>query len=126
MLYEVITFDSDLCGYARNCIPQPGGTALDTLSDRLMYRLQYRNFGSGRIWELLPDDADRLALNELLDTSFSIASFGQGADGEIYVLDIASGELHRLAQGSDTSADPRITSYNVCYTKLLRSRLRPR
>ena len=39
-------FDSNLCGYSRNCIPQPGGTAVDTLSDRLMNRLQYRNFGA--------------------------------------------------------------------------------
>ena len=38
-------FDSNLCGYSRNCIPQPGGTNVDALSDRLMYRLQYRNFG---------------------------------------------------------------------------------
>jgi hypothetical protein len=40
-------FDSNLCNYSRNCIPQPGTTArLDTLADRLMYRLQYRNFGT--------------------------------------------------------------------------------
>ena len=39
-------FDSNLCGYSRNCIPQPRtGAGLDALSDRLMYRLQYRNFG---------------------------------------------------------------------------------
>ena len=37
----------DLCGYARACLPQPGTTnRLDAISDRLMYRLQYRNFGS--------------------------------------------------------------------------------
>jgi len=42
----VSAFDSDMCGYARNCISQPGGTNLDSLSDRLMFRLQYRNFGS--------------------------------------------------------------------------------
>ena len=31
----------------RNCIPQPDTTnKLDAISDRLMYRLQYRNFGS--------------------------------------------------------------------------------
>ena len=36
-----------MCGYARACIPQPGTTAkVDAISDRLMYRLQYRNFGS--------------------------------------------------------------------------------
>ncbi len=40
-------FDSDLCSYTRNCIPQPGTTAkVDAISDRLMYRLQYRNFGT--------------------------------------------------------------------------------
>ena len=39
-------FDANLCGYSRNCIPQPGGVKVDAISDRLMYRLQYRNFGS--------------------------------------------------------------------------------
>jgi hypothetical protein len=40
--------DTNLCGYARNCIPQPGHPTqgLDALSDRIMYRLQYRNFGA--------------------------------------------------------------------------------
>jgi hypothetical protein len=36
-----------MCNYARNCIPQPGTTVkLDAISDRLMFRLQYRNFGT--------------------------------------------------------------------------------
>ena len=40
-------FDSNMCGYTRNCIPQPGTPAkVDAMSDRLMYRLQYRNFGT--------------------------------------------------------------------------------
>jgi hypothetical protein len=39
-------FDADLCGYARDCLLQPGGARLDALSDRLMWRLQYRNFGT--------------------------------------------------------------------------------
>ena len=35
-----------LCNGGRNCVPQPGtSTALDSLADRLMYRLAYRNFG---------------------------------------------------------------------------------
>ncbi len=43
----VTPFDSNLCGYSRSCIPQRGSSqGLDALSDRLMYRLQYRNFGS--------------------------------------------------------------------------------
>ena len=43
----VAPFDSDLCAYSRNCIPQRGTTAkVDAMADRLMYRLQYRNFGT--------------------------------------------------------------------------------
>ncbi|GAB4500570.1 MAG: hypothetical protein Fur0035_01100 [Anaerolineales bacterium] len=38
--------DPTVCA-SRNCIPQPGTTqGLDGIADRLMYRLQYRNFGS--------------------------------------------------------------------------------
>lgn len=39
-------FDADMCGYARCCIPQPGGNHVDAISDRLMWRLTYRNFGA--------------------------------------------------------------------------------
>ena len=40
-------FDSDMCSYSRNCIPQRDTSArVDAISDRLMYRLQYRNFGT--------------------------------------------------------------------------------
>lgn len=36
-----------LCLTTRSCIPQPGTTSgLDAVADRLMHRLQYRNFGS--------------------------------------------------------------------------------
>lgn len=40
-------FDGGLCGLSPSCIPQPGSSPkLDAIADRLMYRLQYRNFGS--------------------------------------------------------------------------------
>ncbi|MBI4587518.1 MAG: hypothetical protein HY725_01650 [Candidatus Rokubacteria bacterium] len=46
-LLATAAFDSNLCNYARNCIPQRGTRRkLDAISDRLMYRLAYRNFGS--------------------------------------------------------------------------------
>ena len=39
--------DPDMCSGARNCIPQPGTTVkVDAIADRLMHRLQFRNFGS--------------------------------------------------------------------------------
>ncbi|MEW6402750.1 MAG: carboxypeptidase-like regulatory domain-containing protein [Chloroflexota bacterium] len=40
-------FDTNMCAGSRNCIPQSGTTRkLDAIADRLMYRLQYRNFGA--------------------------------------------------------------------------------
>ena len=47
-----------MCGYSETCIPQPGTTSkLDALADRLMYRLQYRNFG----------DHESLVVNHTVD-----------------------------------------------------------
>ena len=41
------SFDTNLCGWARGCIPQPGGApGLDSLAGFMMYRLAYRNFGT--------------------------------------------------------------------------------
>jgi uncharacterized repeat protein (TIGR01451 family) len=46
-LLATAAFDSNMCSYSLNCIPQPGTTRkVDALSDRLMYRLAYRNFGT--------------------------------------------------------------------------------
>jgi uncharacterized repeat protein (TIGR01451 family) len=37
--------DADGDGVPRNCIPENGGPGLDSISDRLMYRVAYRNIG---------------------------------------------------------------------------------
>ncbi|MEA3477079.1 MAG: hypothetical protein U9R60_02780, partial [Bacteroidota bacterium] len=44
-------FDYEICSaYRGRCIPQPNTTRkLETISDRLMYRLQYRNFGTHEV-----------------------------------------------------------------------------
>ena len=45
-LLATAAFDADLCG-STPCVRQPGTAArLHALADRLMYRLQYRNFGT--------------------------------------------------------------------------------
>lgn len=53
IVLDTSPFDSNLCGYSTNCVPQPGfdilgfpSPGLDALADRLMYRLAYRNFGT--------------------------------------------------------------------------------
>ena len=43
----VAAFNANLCNFARACISQAGTTAkIDALSDRLMFRNAYRNFGT--------------------------------------------------------------------------------
>ncbi|HEY2514662.1 MAG TPA: hypothetical protein VGI39_27545, partial [Polyangiaceae bacterium] len=42
-----VTAFSPMCGQSGTCVPQPSpGNQLDSLSDRLMFRLTYRNFGT--------------------------------------------------------------------------------
>ena len=46
----ITPFDSDLCfAFRERCVPQPsGGPSLEALADRLMHRLQIRDFGTYR------------------------------------------------------------------------------
>jgi len=45
-----VTAFAALCN-GGTCVTQPGTTnKLDSLADRLMYRLAYRNFGSMNLW----------------------------------------------------------------------------
>ncbi|MBI3246314.1 MAG: hypothetical protein HYZ50_07395 [Deltaproteobacteria bacterium] len=47
VVLDVDPFDANLCNFSSNCIPQKRvSRRLDALSDRLMFRLQYRNFGT--------------------------------------------------------------------------------
>jgi hypothetical protein len=36
---------TELCPTTRACVPEPNGSTLDAIGDRLMFRLAYRNFG---------------------------------------------------------------------------------
>jgi uncharacterized repeat protein (TIGR03806 family) len=56
----------------------------------------FGDYGSGRIWRLVDDGSGGFTAEELLDTSLSIASFGEDENGELYVVDIAQGRLYRI------------------------------
>ena len=46
LVLDTDPFDMNMCDFNRSCIDQPGtDQGLDAISDRLMYRLQYRNYG---------------------------------------------------------------------------------
>jgi uncharacterized repeat protein (TIGR03806 family) len=71
------------------------GAALPALTGSYVFG----DFGSGRIWRLVDDAAGGFTAEELLGTALSIASFGVDDDGELYVVDIAGGTLHRVIDG---------------------------
>jgi uncharacterized repeat protein (TIGR03806 family) len=69
------------------------GSALPALVGRYLFA----DFISGRIWRLVPSGGGVTA-EELLSTGRNIASFGQGNDGELYVVD-HGGSLHKIVDG---------------------------
>ncbi len=59
----------------------------------------FADYGSGRVWRLTDDGAGGWIDEELLDTTSSIAGFGQDNDGELYVVDIVGAALYQIVDG---------------------------
>ena len=58
----------------------------------------YGDYCSGRIWGAAPDGIGSWSSTVLLQAPFSVSSFGQGPDGELYVLSYGpSGTLYRIS-----------------------------
>ncbi len=91
------------------------GSALPALAGHYLFA----DYGSGRIWQLVDDGSGGFTAEQLLDTSLSVASFGQGSDGELYVVDIAGGGVYRIVDGGGAAAGvpvPRLLSATGCVT----------
>jgi hypothetical protein len=59
------------------------------------------DFATGRIWALHRNPIDGSAERELLvDSNMNPSSFAQGRDGEVFMLDYASGGIFRIVPGS--------------------------
>ncbi len=71
------------------------GTAIPDLVGRYVFG----DFGSGRIFALLPVAGGALQLTEILSSGAQISSFAQGSDGELYFVNYA-GSLHKLVPGT--------------------------
>lgn len=80
-------------------------------------RYLFGDFGSGRIWAWIPENATQPRQpTELLDTDLNIASFAQGNDGELYVVNYG-GTLFRInfqtSSGGGSNA-PQMLSATGC------------
>jgi hypothetical protein len=85
--------DYNMCGGSRSCVDQPDTTVgLDAIADRLMYRLQYRDYGPYQVLvgnhTVDADGADHAGIHwfELRDTG---AGFGMYQES-VYAGDVAN------------------------------------
>jgi uncharacterized repeat protein (TIGR03806 family) len=78
------------------------GSAVPSLQGRYVFG----DFGSGRIWNIARDTAPTLQVtaDQSYSSGLAISSFGEGNDGEVYVVDY-NGGLYQIQQGASTSAD---------------------
>jgi glucose/arabinose dehydrogenase len=56
----------------------------------------YGDFGSGRIWSVPANSMQGAVGDELLDTGYSIASFAEDMDGELYLFDYGVGAIYKI------------------------------
>jgi glucose/arabinose dehydrogenase len=56
----------------------------------------YADYCSGRIWGASPDGGPMWATRELLNTSHNISTFGEDADGTLYLADHGGGTIYRI------------------------------
>jgi hypothetical protein len=72
----------------------------------------FGDFCSGTVWALAPADAGEWTVAVVGETSAAIASFGEDADGELYLTDRRSGTVFMIT-GRALSPVPRKPSGRV-------------
>ena len=88
------------------------GTAIPALVGRYVFG----DYGSGRIWHIPSGSQPTVTVtgSQGISTGLGIASFGEALDGELYVVDINGGGLHRIVQGAGGGSVPTQFSATGC------------
>ena len=68
------------------------GTAIPALVGQYLFG----DFGSGRLWAVPANSPIGTAPTQIADTTHAISSFGQGVNGELYVVDFFGGSIHQI------------------------------
>lgn len=74
------------------------GTKIPSLTGKFIYG----DFGAGNIWS---GDATEVTGTLLTTSNLKISSFGQDSDGEIYVLDYATGTIRQMVPAASAPAE---------------------
>ncbi len=119
--------DADGDGAFRNCVPQPGtAMRVDNIANRLMHRLQYRNFGTHQTMvttQTIDDGADRHVLRwyELRKvganpwTIFQQGTYGPGT-AHRWMGSMAMDRLGNIALGYSISDPANNVFPSIAYT----------
>ena len=89
------------------------GSAIPTLVGKFVFG----DYGSGKIASIESDGMGGSTANVLVSSGLALASFGQLLDGEIYALDINSGQIHKLIPSGPPPVDtfPQLLSQTGCF-----------
>lgn len=60
----------------------------------------YGDYCSGEIWGAVPERDGTMTVQLMLDTTMRISAFGEDANGELYVADIAGGSIYQLVDAT--------------------------
>jgi glucose/arabinose dehydrogenase len=96
---DSITPISPVAEYAHDqgCSITGGYVYRGTLQPAMGGTYLFSDYCSGRIWTL-PSDGS-LVPRQLAETGLRIPSFGEGEDGEVYLVDLGGGGLYRVLTG---------------------------
>ena len=70
------------------------GSAIPALQGQYVFA----DFATGRIWAVPADSPIGTAPTEIAATGYLISAFGEGVDGELYVLDYGTGTIHQIIE----------------------------
>jgi glucose/arabinose dehydrogenase len=82
---------------AGGCSITGGYVYRGTLQPEMRGTYLFGDYCSGRIWTL--PSAGGLVPQLLAETGLSVSSFGEGEDGEVYLVDLAGGGVYRVLAG---------------------------
>ncbi|MFO1407420.1 MAG: PQQ-dependent sugar dehydrogenase [Steroidobacteraceae bacterium] len=68
----------------------------------LVGRYVFGDWASGRVWQIPRDTTPTLTVTTGFDSGIGASSFGEGADGELYLVDYYGGQLYKLIPAAGT------------------------
>ncbi len=66
----------------------------------------FGDYCSGILWKVVSDGSGGYTKQQIASSGLSIGGFGQGADGEVYVLNYGGGTIHRFVETGTASGGP--------------------